>query len=261
MNPIIDQLLNRRTHRSFKNQPISEEHVQLLKEATLRAPTAGNMLFYSVIEVKDQHKKEVLARCCDNQNMIATAPLVWLFVSDVRKWVNYFHLSGSVEKGEQQGIAFRKPGAGDFLLANSDALIAAQSAVVAADSLGIGSCYIGDILEQYEEIVDLFDLPKYTAVATLLIFGYPKSTEALAHPSIRPPAASIFMDDSYIEPDLKRLQVAFGAQQERLKEQKRLPFNNNGTIADYFYFRKHISDFMQEMNRSSSLIIKHWLDE
>ena len=42
----------------------------------------------------------------------------------------------------------RIPGVGDLLLATTDATIAAQNAVVATESLGIGSCYIGDILEQ-----------------------------------------------------------------------------------------------------------------
>lgn len=260
MNSTIEQLLKRRTHRSFSDKPISAEHYNLLKEATLRAPTAGNMVFYSVIEVTDPHKKELLAQYCDNQPMIATAPVVWLFLSDVRKWVNYFYESGSVAKGEEQNIEWRKPGAGDLLLAMSDALIAAQTAVVAADSLNIGSCYIGDILEQYEHIVELFNLPKYVAVATLLIFGYPKSSAPLVHSSIRPPQESVFMENLYHEPHLEDLQKAFGKQEERLREQHRLPFNNSGSIADYFYFRKHTSDFMIEMNRSSKKIIESWME-
>jgi len=259
MNPIIDQLLERRTHRAFTPDPITKEHEELIKKATLRAPTAGNMMFYSVIEVSDPAKKELLARLCDNQGMIGSAPLVWLFLSDVRKWVNYYHESSSVSKGEAQGIAWRKPGAGDLLLAMSDAIIAAQSAVVAADSLGIGSCYIGDILEQHEQIVELFGLPQYVAVATLVIFGYPKNPEPLAFPAIRCPEASIFMENRYEEPHLAQLHAAFGAQEERLRQQNRLPFDNTGTIADYYYFRKHTSDFMEEMNRSSKLLVDGWL--
>src|SRR5690554_484685 len=132
MNHTIDLLMNRRTHRSFKKEPIRAEHRELMQKATLRAPTAGNMMFYSVIEVTDQQKLDKLALLCDNQGMIATAPLVWLFLSDVRKWVNYYKESGSVEKGESQNIPWRAPGAGDLLLAMSDALIAAQTAVIAA---------------------------------------------------------------------------------------------------------------------------------
>jgi nitroreductase len=230
-----------------------------MQKATLRAPTAGNMMFYSVIEVTDQQKLDKLALLCDNQGMIATAPLVWLFLSDVRKWVNYYKESGSVEKGESQNIPWRAPGAGDLLLAMSDALIAAQTAVIAAESLGIGSCYIGDILEQHEQIVELFELPQYTAVATLVIFGYPKNPAPLAYPAVRCPIDSIFMENSYTEAHLSDLERAFGLQEQRLKKQGILPFENTGTISDYYYFKKHTSDFMEEMNRSSQAIIDHWL--
>ena len=67
----------------------------------------------------------------------------------------------------------RKPEEGDLFLACCDALIAAQTAVIAAESLGLGSCYIGDIMENYEVHRELFDLPKYVFPICLLCFGYP----------------------------------------------------------------------------------------
>ncbi len=259
MNQTLTLLNTRRTQRSFLDKPISAEHRTLIQEATLRAPTAGNMMYYSVIEVNDQAKKERLAQLCDDQPFIAKAPMVWLFLSDTQKWVNYFHESGSVAKGQEVGIEWSQPGAGELLLAMSDAIIAAQSAVVAAESLGIGSCYIGDILENCEEVIELFNLSHYTAVATLVVFGYPKNPKPLDVPAIRCPAESIFMEDSYKEPHLEELQKAFGKQEARLREQQRLPFENKGTISDYYYFRKQTSPFMQEMNRSGKKIIDLWL--
>jgi nitroreductase len=259
MDHVIEVLLRRRSHRAFSEREIPAEDLALIKQATLRAPTAGNMMFYSVIEVTDRNLKEQLAVLCDNQPMIAKAPLVWLFLSDVRKWVDYYHMSGSVAKGLTQGISWRAPGAGDLLLAMSDALIAAQNAVIAAESLGIGSCYIGDILENHERIVQLFNLPHYTAVATLVIFGYPKSQEPLAKESLRCPSQAIFMENQYHVAKLQELQLAYAAQEERLREQRRLPFDNTGTISDFYYFRKHESEFMEEMNRSAKAIIDSWL--
>jgi FMN reductase (NADPH) len=259
MNTVIEVLSKRRSHRAFSQEAIATEDLASLKQATLRAPTAGNMMFYSVIEVTNQNLKEQLAVLCDNQPMIAKAPLVWLFLSDVRKWVDYYHKSGSVSKGTAKGITWRTPGAGDLLLAMSDALIAAQNAVVAAESLGIGSCYIGDILENHERIVQLFQLPRYTAVATLVIFGYPKSQEALANESLRCPSEAIFMENQYHTATLEELQQAYSAHEQRLREQNRLPFDNTGTIADFYYFKKHESEFMEEMNRSSKALIDSWL--
>ena len=61
------------------------------------------------------------------------------------------------------------------MLACCDALIAAQNAVIAAESLGIGSCYIGDIMEQAETHAELLGLPRYTFPVAMLCFGRPKT--------------------------------------------------------------------------------------
>ena len=90
--------------------------------------------------------------------------MVLIFCADCRKWYEAFR---------EAGCDPRKPDAGDFLIAFSDANIAAQNAVVAAHSLGIGSCYIGDVLERYEEHAELLSLPEYVFPAAMLVFGYP----------------------------------------------------------------------------------------
>ena len=59
------------------------------------------------------------------------------------------------------------------MLAITDTAIAAQNAVVAAESLGIGSCYIGDIMENCEEQRRLLQLPEYVFPAVMLVFGWP----------------------------------------------------------------------------------------
>lgn len=64
-------------------------------------------------------------------------------------------------------------GVGDLLLATTDATIAAQNAVVAAESLGIGSCYIGDILEQHDLHRELLNLSEYVVPVCMLVLGYP----------------------------------------------------------------------------------------
>ena len=258
-HPTIDLLMKRRSTRSFLEKDIDKDIKLRIQEATLRAPTAGNQVFYSVIDVTDQKIKEKLAILCDNQPMIAKAPMVWLFIADVQKWEHLYHLAGSVELGKSKGIEERTPGAGDLFLAQADAFIAAQNAVIAAEAFGIGSCYIGDILENHEEIISLFNLPRYAAIATLVIFGYPKSNADLAYPAIRPPVDSVFMDNTYEEYTLERLNYSYGKQEERLREKKALPFDNTGNISDYYYFRKHTSDFMKEMNRSSALLYERWM--
>ena len=99
--------------------------------------------------------------------------MVWLFLADYQRWFDFFRLSGVEELCRRRVEPLRKPQEGDLFLACNGALIAAQTAVVAAESLGIGSCYIGDIMENYEAHRDLFGLPQYVFPICLLCFGYP----------------------------------------------------------------------------------------
>jgi len=152
---------------------VEEEVKQEILRATFRAPTAGNLMLYSIIEVSEQAAKDTLARTCDNQPFIARAPWVLLFLADYQRWCDYFLLSRVGDWCQRQGQALQKPQEGDLFLACCDALIAAHTAVIAAESLGLGSCYIGDILENDEAHRQLFDLPPYAFPICLLCFGYP----------------------------------------------------------------------------------------
>ena len=86
----LSLIWSRRTIRDFERREIEKETVDKLKAMTLRAPSAGNMEMYSILEVEDKEKKKHLAVICDNQKMIENAPLVWIFLCDMEKWKRYF---------------------------------------------------------------------------------------------------------------------------------------------------------------------------
>ncbi len=64
MKSALAAILQRKSVRAFDKRPVEESTIQQLKEATLRTPTAGNMVLWSVIDVKDSGKKEELAHLC-----------------------------------------------------------------------------------------------------------------------------------------------------------------------------------------------------
>jgi nitroreductase len=177
MNPVLEIIHNRKSTRAYQPRPVPPKVRDDIIRAAMRAPTAGNMMLYSVIEVKDQALKDQLVETCDNQPFIAQAPLVLLFLADYQRWFDYFHHAGVEEHLLEEGQVIITPKAGDLILAACDALIAAQTAVLAAESLGLGSCYIGDILENYEIHREMFDLPSYALPVALLCFGYPTEEE------------------------------------------------------------------------------------
>lgn len=172
MNPTLKLIHNRTSLRLYKDCPISEEHLQTLLAATLKAPTAGNMMLYSVLVIRNEEMQKTLSKTCDNQPFIAKAPLILVFLADYQRWFDYFHLSNVDDFCQKSGYTWQGPDVGDLFLAINDALIAAQTAVLAGESLGIGSCYIGDVMENYETHQELLDLPEYVFPAAMLCLGY-----------------------------------------------------------------------------------------
>lgn len=257
MNETLLLLSKRRSVRAYQDRPISPDDKLAIQEATLRAPTGGNMAPYSIIDVQNQGIKDKLAELCDHQPMIAKAPMVWVYVVDWQKWYDWFVLDHCDQKS---GIPMRKPDLGNLAIALQDTLIAAQNSVVAAESLDIGSCYIGDIIENGEQVQKLLDLPPYTMPACMLIFGYKPVHDRELPLSERCPVEDMFMTDTYHHRSLAEIQAAYRKQEAKSRSVGRIPYEGKGSLADYFYKRKYTSQFMKEMQRSMEYWIKRWCD-
>jgi FMN reductase (NADPH)/FMN reductase [NAD(P)H] len=253
MNETIQTLMNRKSIRKFTNQSVPEDVKQIVLDAAMQAPSAGAMMLYSIIEVEDQTLKDTLAESCDHQPFIANAPWLLLFVADYQRWFDYYEVSNAPALCSEFGRVPRTPQEGDFLLACMDALIAAQNAVIAAESLGLGSCYIGDIVEHYEQIRELFHLPRYSAPIALLCFGYPTEDQKNRNPVKR-------FDKKYIVH--KNHYPSFSEQDllNMFPTEDIIPTNPLGRLAEgqRNYIRKFTADFSIEMSRSVREMLKNW---
>jgi len=109
MNPTLSVIHNRKSVRKYADTPLTREEKDAILNATMRAPTAGNMMLYSIIEVEDQELKDTLAVSCDNQPFIASAPYVLLFVADYQRWMDLFHYSGAEAKCLEKNVSLRQP--------------------------------------------------------------------------------------------------------------------------------------------------------
>ena len=240
MDPVIRSLYERKSVRVFTGEKISEEHVRVIAQAAAQAPTAGNQQLYTMIRVTDPDKKHALSISCDHQPFIEEADLVLVFCADCLRWYRAY---------EEAGIEPRKPGEGDLMIAVSDALIAAQNAVTAAQALGIGSCYIGDILENAEVQKKILGLPAYVFPAAMVVFGYPT-------------------DQQKERPKPARLDLDFVLQEntyhEHTGEELRKMFEGRTGVMTYeawmkaFYERKYNSDFAREMTRSVRKLLEDY---
>lgn len=253
MNETIRTIRSRRSVRAYQDRPVDRDTVDAIVHAAMRAPTAGNMMLYSIIEIEDQAIKDELAVSCDNQPFIARAPLVLLFLADYQRWFDVFVTSDVRSHCEAEGKEFRFPGEGDLLLACCDALIAAQTAVIAAESLGIGSCYIGDIMENYEVHRELLNLPQYAFPVALLCFGYAKTVSSARKLTPRFPQETIHFRNRY-----ERLDKATLDKMLQSRDSQRNAANA-ANVGQLVYTRKFSSDFSIEMTRSVKKAIQTWV--
>jgi FMN reductase (NADPH)/FMN reductase [NAD(P)H] len=252
MNETLALIEDRKSVRTFDHRPVKRTVVDQILHATMRAPTAGNLMLYSIIEVTDQAIKDRLAESCDHQPFIARAPLVLLFLADYQRWFDLFVASGVPAWCEARGEAMRRPGEGDLFLACCDALVAAQTAVIAAESLGLGSCYVGDILEQYEVHRGLFGLPPYAYPITLLCLGYPSESARARKRTARYAPEFIHFRDTY---------TRFGGDvlQDMAALQDPGRYVDPATnLGQHVYARKFAANFSVEMTRSVREALRVW---
>lgn len=243
MNPIIQSLFDRKSCRIFQDKEISKEQKELILNAAMQAPSAGNQQMYTIIDVQDKTLQETLSKTCDNQPFINQAKMVLIFCADFQKWYDLFN---------DTNCNPRKPGVGDLLLATTDATIAAQNAVVAAESLGIGSCYIGDILEQHDLHQQLLHLPQYVVPVCMLVLGYPTSEHYKRKKPERCALEDIVCVNQYHRKDKTEFEQMFK------KETKTKTFEE---WAHAFCQRKYNSDFSKEMSRSVQKYIDQFKSE
>lgn len=238
MNETIRQLCARKSVRVYENRAIPAEEKEMILQAATQAPTAGNQQLYTILDITDATLKQKLSESCDHQPFIAQAAMILIFCADCRKWYDGFAAAGASP---------RKPGAGDLLLAVSDANIAAQNAVTAAESLGIGSCYIGDIMEQVETHRNLLHLPPLVFPAAMLVFGYPTEQQKQREKPERVAMKYIVHENGY---------RTMGEEELREMFSPRTGMSGYDDWMKRFCERKYNSDFAREMTRTVEEYLK-----
>ena len=253
-NSVLDVINNRTSLRVYDNREISQEILDKILHAAMRAPTAGNQMLYSILVVRDEQTRKLLSQSCDHQAFIATAPVILIFLADHQRWFDYYQLNGVAEYCDREGLRFEAPQESDLLLAIEDAMVAAQNAVIAAESLGIGSCYIGDIVENYEFHKELFDLPDWAFPIGMLCLGYYRENY-LKKPRERFDKQYIVFEEKYKHLSPEEYQQMFAQREQTFHEDN--PYHADN-FAQAFYARKTGASFSKEMARSVRVAMKAW---
>ena len=246
MNETMKLLMERKSVRQFVQEPMPREDVEAILNAAVQAPSAGNMTLWTIINVTDPEKKLALSKSCDNQPFIATAPLVLVFCADYRRW---FELFKTLELGE----ALRTPGEGDLMLAMADTIIAAHATVVAADSLGYGSCYIGDIIEHCDTQREILGLPEYVKPVCMAVYCKPTAFQMERKKPTRFALEDVVHENTYRKQDAQEMR-------EMLMKRQELDDEAFDRWILAFTKRKWNCDFSREMTRSAAQMIREWCE-
>lgn len=165
-NETVGLLIERASCRSFTEQEIPAEILQLVLEAGTHAATGGNLQPYSIIKIEGEETKQTLARL-GGQAFIGEAPVLLLFCIDLHRLQRWAALEVAPFTARD---SFQH-----FWISFQDTVICAQSVCTAADALGLGSVYIGTVLEFFHELRDMFALPQGVFPVVLLCLGFPRS--------------------------------------------------------------------------------------
>lgn len=205
-NETMRLLLERSSCRSFEDRPIPEDILHQILEAGVHAPTGGNLQPFSIIVVEDAERKETLARLNEDQLFMADAPVNLVFCIDWHRIERWAALSCAPFAAKR---SFRH-----FWISFQDTIIAAQNIGTAADALGLGSVYIGTIMDRIPEHCDLLGLPDGVLPVVILTMGYPKVRPA---PKRKLALEVLVHRERYREMSDKELQAAFEAKYPALR--------------------------------------------
>lgn len=187
MNPVIELLKNHRSIRKFTTEPVTEEQLHAIIQAAGSAATSNNIQAYSIINVTNNEMRKEIAVLAGSQTWVEKSPLFLLFCADLKRSQDACHYE---EKEMVSGYTEQ------FIIATVDTSLAAQNAMIAAESLGLGGVFIGGIRNNPEKICQLLKIPDHVYPVFGMCLGYPDQ-----QPEQKPrlPVEAILMENYYNE--------------------------------------------------------------
>jgi nitroreductase len=202
---VSSAILQRRSIKNFKPDPIDPALLRQLVELTIAAPSSFNLQDWRIVVVQDPAQRAALAAACWNQPQVAQAPVNFVFAADIKAGEQ--DLSPILNKGLETGAwnektveYFRKSipefsvGLGDKAreYAIKDAMIAATHAMLAAESLGLSTCMMNGWLEDKVKAVIGAENDPNLAIALVLPIGY--AAEPRKNPGRMPLEFNVSLD-------------------------------------------------------------------
>jgi nitroreductase len=222
MTKFSDVLLYRRSIRKYTSEPVDDKLLNELLVMGCRSSTTGNMQVYSIIITRDLKKKNELAPFHFNQSMITEAPVVLTFCADFNRF-NKWCCERKAEPGYANFLS--------FMTGAIDALLVAQTVCIAAESKGLGICYLGTTTYNAHKIIEVLKLPEGVVPVTTVTIGWPAERPDQVD---RLPLEAIIHKETYKDYTREDIDKYFRSKEERLDSQQFVNENNKETLAQVF---------------------------
>ncbi|PID63052.1 MAG: oxygen-insensitive NADPH nitroreductase [Gammaproteobacteria bacterium] len=185
MNDTMTLLQSHRSIRKFTDEPVAQDTVEAIVACGQAAATSSNLQASTVIQVSNPDTRQAMAELAGGQNWVASAPVFLVWCADLARSGRACALAGGeFEAGMTE----------HFIIATVDVALAAQNAAVAAESLGLGICYIGGLRNDPAKVSALLALPDQVYPVFGFCLGHPAQD-----PEVKPrlPVAAVLMQERY----------------------------------------------------------------
>lgn len=196
-NATLETMLNHRSVRGFLPDALPAGTLETLVAAAQSASTSSNLQVWSVIAVRDPDRKSRIAELAGKQQFIRDAPLMLVWLADLSR----LDAIAADRQTQVVGTAYLEA----FILGIVDAALAAQNALVAAESLGLGGVYVGAMRNHPEKVAAELKLPPNVFAVFGMAIGHPDPAKDTG---IKPrlPREIVLHEETY-DPELKRAAV------------------------------------------------------
>lgn len=215
-------LLGRRTIRKYTADPVDENLLLDILEMGCRASTTGNMQVYSIIITREADRKKELAPLHFNQKMITEAPVVLTFCADFNRFNKWCRLRNA-EPGYDNFLS--------FVTAAIDTLLVAQTVCIAAESNGLGICYLGTTTYTADKIIEVLKLPKGVIPVTTVTLGWPADKPEQVD---RLPLNAVIHNEIYMDYENEDIDLYYSEKEDRSDSKQFVNENNKETLAQVF---------------------------
>jgi nitroreductase len=222
MSDIKEQIAHHRSIRKYRSEPIPDDILRQILDVGICASNTGNMQVYSIIVTKDEGLRKQLWEAHFRQNMVLQAPVHITFCADVNRFSKWCRARKADPAYEN--LLW-------FCNAAIDAALASQNISLAAESFGLGICYLGTVIYNTVRIIDILQLPKGVIPVTALVMGYPDEQPSLTG---RLPLEAVVHNEIYHDATIDEINQLYAALETTEMTHTLLEINQKDTLAQVF---------------------------